>query len=410
MDGTGLPSSSSTELVLSQPTAAETWKILRDNASTWQAPLSSEKYLKCEELMSHVPLKDDGGMTSWILTTQSDVPDARPILASCETTRKRAIVAYWSEKENERGLVDTACHGVASVFCEDTLRGHGYSSRMIEELGKTLPRWQSEGHGGRTCMFSVLYSDIGKNFYARFDWHPFASSHLSLPPVTIAPSTTSLPKSRPLFTNDLPALCERDIQLLKEQLRSGSDSKTAVAVLPTIDIITWHHAKEDFVANVLSLGKPRVRGSIVGDQIGRQAWCIWTRSWYRQGPVTSDSHKDEVEENALQILRLVVEENVSTKAERIAATASLFFSAQLEAAKWNQDACEVWNVSTEVQTAAETIQKLFGGQSTNVIRLVERHEESIPSLRWYGNNPLSDLQGTTWKDIDWIANEKYAWY
>ncbi len=78
----------------------------------------------------------------------------RPILGSCESFRKRALVARAGKLE------DVISHGIGSVFCNPEYRGRGYAQRMIEELGKKLDTWNQKD--GKKTDFTVLYSDIGK--------------------------------------------------------------------------------------------------------------------------------------------------------------------------------------------------------------------------------------------------------
>ena len=46
-------------------------------------------------------------------------------------------------------------------------------------IGKILKTYQKEN--SKDTLFSVLWSDIGKEFYAARGWQPFPSSHVALP-------------------------------------------------------------------------------------------------------------------------------------------------------------------------------------------------------------------------------------
>ncbi len=95
-------------------------------------------------------------MSSWVLVDSSiPVSKHRKILASCETYRKRALIA-----RQGRQVEEIVSHGIGSVFCDPQLRGHGYAGRMMKELGQKLDTWQQEY--GKKTDFSVLFSDIGK--------------------------------------------------------------------------------------------------------------------------------------------------------------------------------------------------------------------------------------------------------
>lgn len=151
-----LPDAKGFDVELTQPTNAEAIQQTRLNSTEWKGPLSLDAYLGREEHLGKQKLIRNGGLTSWALVTKGGNP--RAVLSSCETIRKKALVA-------ENGQVkEVICHGVASVFCPPEYRGRGYAGRMIKDLGEKLHNWQTDGHD---CLFSVLYSDIGKVSFIR---------------------------------------------------------------------------------------------------------------------------------------------------------------------------------------------------------------------------------------------------
>jgi hypothetical protein len=146
----GLPTSKSPNLTLAHPTDDEKLQQLTLNGSAWRGALSLDAYLRREAHLGQQDATRNGGLTSWILVDRSEAKGRR-ILAGCETYRKKALVA------SKGKLRETLAYGVGSVFCPEELRGRGYASRMIHELGKALSSWQAE-----SCLFSILFSDIGK--------------------------------------------------------------------------------------------------------------------------------------------------------------------------------------------------------------------------------------------------------
>lgn len=151
-----LPDAKGPDVELTQPTYEEAVQQTRLNSTEWKGPLSLDAYLGREEHLGKQKLVRDGGLTSWALVTKDGNP--RAVLSSCETIRKKALVA-------QNGQVkEVICHGVASVFCPPEFRGKGYAGRMIKDLGEKLHNWQTDGHD---CLFSVLYSDIGKVSFIR---------------------------------------------------------------------------------------------------------------------------------------------------------------------------------------------------------------------------------------------------
>lgn len=151
-----IPDSTSPSLALVHPTAAEKLATWRLNSQIWCGRLSLEAYLRRESVLANQTLTRDGGITFWILIdTSAPTSTPRMILASCETYRKRALIAMGNAKVEE-----VVSHGIGSVYCNPQLRGKGYAGRMMKEIGMKLNTWQQED--GKRADFTVLFSDIGK--------------------------------------------------------------------------------------------------------------------------------------------------------------------------------------------------------------------------------------------------------
>lgn len=181
-------------------------------------------------------------------------------------------------------------------------------------------------------------------------------------------------------------------------------SNTAVALIPDIETIQWHHAREDFVGKELHGKTPKVKGAIVGTEEGKRVWSYWTRMWYNQNP-------QEAKGNTLHILRIVIEDQGHSSWEgsgtshadgnptdhsHVAAITALLLMAQREAEEWRMEEVEAWNVSSATLAAARKLD--------SSAKVVERDMESIASLKWY---PPHD--GPVAESVDWIGNEKYGW-
>lgn len=146
-----LPDGKGSGVELTQPSRQEIIQQSKLNSNEWKGALSLDAYVRREDFLGRQDLIRDGGLTSWALITKNG--DPRKVLSSCETIRKRALVAQHGK------VKEVICHGVASVFCPPEFRGKGYAGRMIKDLGEKLQSWQADDH---ECLFSVLYSDIGK--------------------------------------------------------------------------------------------------------------------------------------------------------------------------------------------------------------------------------------------------------
>lgn len=385
MGSLDLPGKNSQDLHLVIATPAEEDLQQVANSDEWKGALSLDAYLRREKHLSNQNLTKDGGITCWLLVHQPDPNGPRQVLCGCETIKKRGLAAKDGKVE------EVISHGVCSVFCPKEFRGRGYAGRMIADLGLKLQNWQSDNN--RSTLFSLLWSDIGKDFYAARAWHPFPSAH-----VILGAAQHSLPEGvRLLSSSDLPELCKSDEDILRRRLASSKSSKTAVAIVPDVQHMQWHHAREDFVSNELFGKTPSVKGAIIGEEPGSRIWAYWTRVW---------ASPEEDAPNTLHILRLVIEDDsVPSKAASVEeaaavrdakvthAIATILRVAQSEAAKWDMKEVSIWNPAAATLAAAMQI---------NPSAAVEhREKESITSLRWYGNG--------TWQDVELIGNEKYAW-
>lgn len=214
-----------------------------------------------------------------------------------------------------------------------------------------------------------------------------------------------LPAARPLYEEDLAELCKIDEELIRKSLQSRpKGSNTAVALVPNVANIKWHHAREDFVGVELHGKAPKVKGAIVGTEKGKRVWCYWTRMWYNSDPTQAKG-------NTLHILRLVLEDGSDASWEghgthhadkgakdrsHDAAIAALLHMAKQQAEEWKMENVEAWNPSSATLAAAKRLDPDAG--------LVDRDMESIASLRWYPQH-----EGPVAESIDWIGNEKYGW-
>lgn len=383
----------SPDLHLAHPTADECISIWKLSSSEWKDALSLSLYLESSAYSNTIPLAKDGGITIWILVDKNLTPDHRPILCSCETFRKRCLVS------DAKGVVtESITHGVASLFCHPAYRRRGYGSRMMNELAKVLRSWQVES---KKCVGNVLYSDIGKKFYADLGWHPSPTNiHIELAPL-IGPKPY---RAKELLSGDLAQLCKEDEAMMRKRMASNSDGKTQMMIVPDHDHMLWHHKKEEFVCEKLFGKQPRVKGVVTG-QPGSRIWAIWTHRFYGDPRCASSG-------NTLYILRLVIENQAvarilpchggevdfdagqrDSQAEQMR---NVLESAQIEAAEWNLGDVKLWHPTPLI----EALVQWAGIQ----YRKVEREEEGIGCLLWYG-------QGEDGKDdsVEWIGNEKYAW-
>ncbi|PYH43977.1 uncharacterized protein BP01DRAFT_358149 [Aspergillus saccharolyticus JOP 1030-1] len=386
-NGVALPPGDSPELILVPATPAEKIEALKLNSIAWKGRLDTETYIARENhLHSQQLVKDD--LTSWILVDRSEPEGERTILSSCETYKKKAWLAHNGRVE------DVSTHGIGSVYCRPQFRGKGYAKRMMEELSKKVDTWNMESESRKKALFSILYSDIGKNFYAQFGWKPFLSSHFALPPVAEEHNVSNgveatMPQVKTLTAEDVRTrVCNKQI-LAKEReslrLASMKTPTPKIAIAPDYNHLRWHWAREEFFVKSLFPGREAPTAKGAGDDAAG-VHCAWNRNF---GSVP--------EENTLYILRWVYEEPTSPEETKqtIQAMAAILRRAQREAHEWDMSTVEFWNPTPLLQQAVAMV-------DPNV-ELVHRQKDSIASLRWNG------AESGFGETVEWCLNEKYAW-
>lgn len=160
-----LPRSNLATLTLAQATDVEKIQIWMLNFEIWHGIHSLPIYLRREVHLATQPLTLDGGITHWVLVDSAPSlseldrqEGSRTVLASCDTLKKRGLVATVIKGKVKLQEVTSFC--VYSVFCRPEYRGRGYGKRLMQELRSKLEHW-NQPIGERT-RFTALYSDIGK--------------------------------------------------------------------------------------------------------------------------------------------------------------------------------------------------------------------------------------------------------
>ncbi|KAE8147599.1 hypothetical protein BDV25DRAFT_159977 [Aspergillus avenaceus] len=384
LDNAALPSGDSPELVLVPATPEERIESIKLNSVVWKGALDLDTYLARENHLHQQALVKDG-LDIWLLVVRGEAENQRTILASCETYKKKAVLAQ------DGNVEPISAHGLGSVYCRPEFRGKGYAKRMVSELSKKMDTWQTETILANRSRFSVLYSDIGKKFYAQFGWKPYPSAHFSLSPLSKnehdrAITGVSLPKAKTLVADDVRhSMCNdeivrKELGLLRTVSQRSPGAK--VAILPSFEHYKWHWAREEFLANILRKDKkpPLIKGA--GEDKSR-VYCAWNRNF-----------GETPEENTLYILRWIYDE--PTSAEETEATAramaAILKRAQLEAYEWNMAKVQFWNPTPLMEKAVAMLDP--------TAKIIHREMDSVACLKWNGAEK---------KDVEWLWNEKYAW-
>ena len=388
-DSNNLPDSNSPDLHLSHPTPAECVKIWTNTSTSWRDSLPLQVYLEESLYLTTVPLAKDNGMTTWILVDRNLPPDERPILCSCESFRKRSLTS-----DAYGNVEDSIVHGIASVFCPPEYRRRGYAARHMKEMAKVLHTWQLEQS---RCVGSILYSDIGKTYYANLGWQPnVENNHIVFPPLNIPKPSIA----KELTESDLARFCKKDEEMIRAAMSRPANAQRRLTIVPDLNHMLWHIRKEDFATKYLFGKSPQAKGAIAG-VVGMRIWAIWTHRYYARP-------NSESPNNILYILRVGMEDDPEVNKPFIRVEEgrdyiekqmryfkAVIEAAQAQAAEWQLDHVQLWDPSDRIQDLI--------GLSEMEHSFVEREEESIASGLWY------DQDGDVNSPPLWLNNEHYAW-
>jgi hypothetical protein len=189
-------------------------------------------------------------------------------------------------------------------------------------------------------------------------------------------------------------VCQWDsANILSSMKNKKVDGKIRVTILVELELIQWHHAKEDFDSHYFFQQDPDVKGAYIrtpGDSM--DGAIIWTREW---------SERNGILKGCMYILRLFVNGDSHTK--QFGTIHSLLRAAVLEARRWQIDEVQIWNPDNLILEAAK---QNFSESQLEIIR--EPPDDRIACLAWYGGNIYGNEKVTP-DDIIWLANEKYCY-
>ncbi|PPQ63368.1 hypothetical protein CVT24_005633 [Panaeolus cyanescens] len=149
----------------------------------WGRGMTLEKYLERDEKTEQHEIAKNGRLVTWVLVHRES-PEGLDFLCACETyvfmlmMFKREGAVF---RKGDTGIRDVACYGIASVFTPVENRKKGYAAHMMRLLHWVLgprsslpeqfpvqwgaPPERRDSDLVGDAAFSVLYSDIGPNFY-----------------------------------------------------------------------------------------------------------------------------------------------------------------------------------------------------------------------------------------------------
>jgi len=356
----------------------------------WGAPLSLKEFLGRYLKMDTEESATDGKLITWVLAPRDD-PTTLDYMCACETYKRTGLVAYPPSSPSEPNSVrEATCYGVACVFTPPTKRGRGYASHMMSLLHwvtasrANLPKFPEawgappdEVADAGDGLFSVLYSDVGEEFYRSAGpggkgggWEKRGA----ISTIWEVGTDDGDDEGWTWLTEDqLEGLWDRDAKRITQEMANIPMSDTSYVVerpkafatyLPTDGVCAFHIQKSTYASNFsMAGGSWGVQSS--SDPNTYASWSIDLRP----PPPT------------LIVTRLCASEETF---------AGLLAKIKQAARQSGVGKVEVWNLGVNLMSIAEKT----GGWT--FIR-----NEHLPQIVWYGSGVTGD--------VEWANNEKFCW-
>jgi len=286
----------------------------------------------------------DGGITFWVLV---DSPSHEPLCA-CETyNHKKGLV-----KAPGQPLKEVPVLGIASVFTPAKNRGKGYAATMMKMLADKIKTEKVTG-------FSVLWSDVGPNFYVkRGGWMPADGTQV------VFPSTMNFDEDVPLVKLTLEqakAIMEVDVESIKQKMAHLETDNTIIRMVPQHAELEWCVTRDRYMAKHMNVNQSEHVGAFIcsGSDKG---YVLWFHEWKDSALIALRFQEPATEREARGLLRALVDEARATGLKTIA----------------------IWSPS-------DRIEKLTG------VNRSER-DQSLPAVLYFGD-----------ASVHWENPEKLSW-
>lgn len=163
------------DLTIIEASPEQNSRAIANTYSAWNRGLRPSSFQRlCEDVTAPThSWAAKGRYRSWALVRRSEAenPDAE-LLSHCETYRRPAFIS------GPNGVERRKSYAIASVCTPEEHRNKGYARRMLQLLHYVLAPPEAlppfpEAWGAKPvahlgdAAFSVLYSDVGPDFYAR---------------------------------------------------------------------------------------------------------------------------------------------------------------------------------------------------------------------------------------------------
>ncbi|KAG2076269.1 hypothetical protein BDR04DRAFT_1003597 [Suillus decipiens] len=352
--------------------------------------LSLEEYITRDEKMDVLEHATEGKMITWVLAPRED-PTTLDFMSACRTYKRASLVVYPpSFPSGPNSVHETTSYGIAAVFTPPSKRGRGYARHMMRllhwviasrdnlpefpEAWGTPPEEVADAGGG---LFSVLWSDVGEEFYRSAgpgsEGDGWEKRELVSTIWEVGAEEGDDEGWKWLTQEQLKGLWYHDAGLIRKELENMPvknglcevERPTAlVTCLPTNGVAAFQIPRATYTSNFSMAGG---------------LWGVQSLS----NPDTYASWSVEMQPSPpmLIVTRLRASEDsfagLITKIKQVARRSGI-------------RKVELWNLQVGLRDVAEKM-----GGRTSI------QSEHLPQIMWYG-------PGTT-KNVEWVHNEKFCW-
>ncbi|KAH6899517.1 hypothetical protein BKA70DRAFT_1313711 [Coprinopsis sp. MPI-PUGE-AT-0042] len=350
----------------------------------WGKGMSPEAFEERDNLLDRSEVAGNDRFTTWVLAPRDD-PETLDFMCACETFRREVFVSR-TDPPTPGGL-ETG-YAIASVFTPPDKRGKGYAKHMMRLLHWIIARpdtrpskfpeeWgepPAQVEGFMNASVSVLYSDVGTDFYAGCGFLPGTRDGWIVAPraATIwkvsAGSETHHDAWRWLSKEELDVFWEKDSEIIAREMKEhglkGQDA--AFSFTPRHGVAAFQPLRiQQFIEEEGPI--PTFYGVTLKSQEETLAYASWTF----QFPSFSK----------LIITRLRVPGHLF--GELISAIMGYCKERGMEE-------IEVWNLQEDLVSQAASM----GATTADM-------ENHLPSVKWYSLSPS--------ECVEWMNNEKFSW-
>lgn len=337
------------------------------------------------------------GISRRVLAPRSD-PTTMDFVCSCLSFKRRGLVKWHDAEVATREAEEVPCFSVLAVCTPPRHRKKGYASHMMkllhwalaadslnpEDFPKAWGEPPARVPGTGDAKFSVLYSDVGPEFYSlcgpteenKEGWVVKRATSTVWKITDEAPNTDGFQVQDLRWRNygddeDIRALWTRDAEMLRKDLAvrkldedEGAEAAT-ITLLPDIGVAAYQLPRS--IWQTQHMYTLDTWGTELLDPTSPSTFATWAVDPLKSPP---------------RLILTRVRANPETFSALVKRIMRMARQAGLEEV-------EIWGLERSLITVAESL----GGKTAE-------RQKTLPSVKWYGSESS--------KDINWAFNERFC--